>query len=73
MFGDTPLCAMLRANGQHMFFCDGPGSYSLNIPLDFNGQYKLKVYADDFAPTIQTSDESSAVNDVRMAYSTECQ
>ena len=69
----TPICAMVLANGQHMFSCDGSGSYALNIPLDSNGQYKLQVYADGFAPTIQTFDEFQAVNDVRMARATECQ
>ncbi len=50
----TPICAMVLANGQFMFSCDGSGSYALNIPLDTNGQFKLQVYADGFAPTIQT-------------------
>jgi hypothetical protein len=69
----TPICAMVLANGQHMFSCDGSGSYALNVPLDTNGQFKLQVYAQGFAPTIQTFDEFSAVNDVRMARATECQ
>ncbi len=69
----TPICAMVLANGQHMFSCDGSGNYSLNIPLDTNGQFKLQVYADGFAPTIQTFDEFQAMNDVRMARAAECQ
>ena len=69
----TPICAMVLANGQFMFSCDGTGSYALNIPLGTNGQFKLQVYADGFAPTIQTFDEFQAVNDVRMARSKECQ
>ena len=69
----SPVCAMVLANGQNMFSCNGLGSYSLNIPLDFNGQFKLQVYADGFAPTIQTFDEFTAVNDVRMARAIECQ
>jgi hypothetical protein len=69
----TPICAMVLANGQHMFSCDGSGSYALNIPLDNNGQFKLQVYADGFAPTIQKFDEFQAVNDVRMARTAECQ
>ena len=69
----TPICAMVLANGKHMFSCDGTGSYALNIPLDTNGQFKLQVYADGFAPTIQTFDEFSAVNNVRMARASECQ
>jgi len=69
----TPICAMVLANGQFMFSCDGSGSYALNIPLDTNGQFKLQVYADGFAPTIQSFDEFSATNDVRMARAVECQ
>jgi len=69
----TPICAMALANGQYVFTCDGTGSYALNIPLDNNGQFKLQVYADGFAPITQKFDESSANNDVRMARAVECQ
>jgi len=69
----TPICAMVLSNGQHMFSCDGTGGYALNIPLDTNGQFKLQIYADGFAPTIQTFDEFKAMNDVRMARASECQ
>jgi hypothetical protein len=69
----TPICAMVLANGQYLFSCDGSGSYDLNIPLDTNGQFKLQVYADGFAPTIQRFDEFQATNDVRMARAVECQ
>jgi hypothetical protein len=69
----TPICAMVLANGQYMFTCDGTGSYALNIPLDNNGQFKLQVYADGFAPITQKFDEFSANNDVRMAWAVECQ
>ena len=68
----TPICAMVLANGQSMFSCDGEGRYALNIPLDVNGQFKLQVYADGFAPAIQRFDEFSTNNDVRMAYAVEC-
>ena len=71
--GQIPICAMVLANGQHTFSCDGSGNYSVNIPLDNNGQFKLQVYADGFAPTIQSFDEFKAVNDVRMAQAAECQ
>ncbi len=69
----TPICAMVLANGQYMFSCDGSGSYALNIPLDNNGQFKLQVYADGFAPETQTFDEFQATNDVRLARAVECQ
>ena len=45
----------------------------LNIPLDNKGQFKLQVYADGFAPTIQTFDAFQTMNDVRMARAVECQ
>jgi hypothetical protein len=64
---------MVLGNGQYMFSCDGTGNYSLKIPLDNNGQFKLQVYADGFAPTIQTFDEFKTTNDVRMARAAECQ
>jgi hypothetical protein len=69
----TPICAMVLANGQYMFSCDGTGSYALNIPLDTNGQFKLQVYADGFSPAIQIFDEFQAINDMRMARAAECQ
>lgn len=69
----TPVCAMILASGQHVFSCDGTGSYTLRIPLDINGQYKLQVYADGFAPETQHFDEFSTNNVVRMARATECQ
>jgi hypothetical protein len=70
---ETPICAMVLANGQYMFTCDGTGSYLLKAPLDSNGQFKLQVYADGFAPTIQTFDEYKTTNNVSMARATECQ
>jgi probable HAF family extracellular repeat protein len=69
----TSICAMVLANGQYMFSCDGTGSYFLKIPLDNNGQFKLQVYADGFAPSIRTFDEFKTTNIVRMARAVECQ
>ena len=69
----TAICAMVLANGQYMFSCDGAGNYTLNIPLDSNGQVKLQVYADGFAPTILYFDEFNANNTVKMAQASECQ
>jgi hypothetical protein len=70
---DKPICAMVLANGAYMFSCDGSGRYSLEFPLDSKGQFKLQVYADGFAPSVQSFDEFSLGSDVRMARSTECQ
>jgi hypothetical protein len=69
---DTPVCALVLANGTHMFSCDGMGNYSLEFPLDQNGQYKLQVYANGFAPAVQKFNEFDNPLDVRMAKSTEC-
>jgi hypothetical protein len=69
---EIPVCAMVLANGQFQFSCDGSGNYSLDIPLDNNGQFKLQVYADGFAPNIQVFDEFMRVNDVRLARASEC-
>ena len=56
-----------------MFSCDREGRYALNIPLDVNGQFKLQVYADGFAPSIRKFDEFKTTNIVRMARAMECQ
>ena len=69
----TPVCAMVLANGQFDFTCDGSGSYAGNIPLDANGQYKLQVYADGFAPMVQAFDEFTTTVEARLARAAECQ
>jgi len=46
----TPLCAMVLANGQHMFSCEPAGKYSLNVPLDSNGQITLFAFCDGLMP-----------------------
>jgi len=46
----TPICAMVLANGQYMFSCDGTGAFGLNVPLDDAGQVTLFSFADGFAP-----------------------
>ena len=46
----TPVCAMVLANGQYMFSCDGTGAFNLNVPLDDQGQITLFAFADGFAP-----------------------
>jgi PKD repeat protein len=69
----TPVCAMVLGNGQFGFTCDGTGSYAANIPLDANGQYKLQVYAQGFAPMVQRFDELSPDVEVRLARAAECQ
>ncbi|MDM8523553.1 hypothetical protein QUF80_09305 [Desulfococcaceae bacterium HSG8] len=46
----TPLCAMVLANGQHMFSCGDDGSYEMEVPLDENGEITLFGFCDGFAP-----------------------
>ena len=70
---DTPICALVLVNGEYMFSCDEEGTYSLEFPLDANGQYKLQVYADGFAPAVQTFNEFDDPLNVRMARSSECE
>ncbi len=69
----TPVCAMVLANGQHMFSCAGAGAYSLHVPLDSNGQVKLQIYADGFAPYNVRIDAFQTVNDIQLARASECQ
>ena len=49
-----PVCAMVLANGQYMFSCDGAGTYDLLVPLDNNNLITLQVFASGFAPFRQT-------------------
>ncbi len=53
MYEGTPLCAMVLANGQHMFSCGGEGKYELDVPLDDNGKITLFSFVDGFAPFSQ--------------------
>lgn len=49
-YENTPLCALVLANGQFMFSCDGEGKYDLNVPLDADGKITLFAFAEGFAP-----------------------
>ena len=48
--GGTPVCALVLANGQSMFSCGGAGQYSLDVPLDHDGNVTLMVFAAGFKP-----------------------
>ena len=48
--GETPLCAMVLANGQHMFSCGGNGEYELTVPLDANGEITFFAFCDGLQP-----------------------
>lgn len=49
---DTPVTAMVLANGQFTF--SGGGTYALpNVPLDGEGQVTVQIYAAGLAPKVQ--------------------
>ena len=65
---------MVLASGQFMFTCNPAGVLSLSgLPRETNGTVKRQIYADGFAPTIQTFDEFKTTNIVCMARAVECQ
>ena len=50
-FEGDPLCALVLANGQHMFSCGASqGRYDLTVPADENGNITLFGFADGFQP-----------------------
>ncbi len=62
----TAICAMVLANGQYMFSCDGTGAYNLYVPLDSDGRITLFAFADGFAPSSVTLNASEYSLDVHM-------
>lgn len=62
----TPICAMVLANGQYMFSCDGAGSYNLTVPLDENGEITLFSFADGFAPFRVTNNPGNLPSTILM-------
>ena len=48
--GGAPVCALVLANGVSMFSCGGAGQYSLDVPLDSDGDVTLMVFAAGFKP-----------------------
>jgi len=50
-YEDTPLCAMVLANGQYMFSCnENNGVYDMKVPLDANKQITFFCFCDGFLP-----------------------
>jgi len=50
-YNGTPLCAMILINGQSIFSCDqNLGLYSLEVPLDSNGNITLQAFVSGFQP-----------------------
>jgi len=67
LLGDQPVCALVLANGQHMFSCGGNGGYALDAPLDQDGRLSLFAFADGFAPYKTILQPASvSTHDIRM-------
>ncbi len=49
-YNGSPVCAMALANGQYMFTCSGDGSFSLDVPLDTNGEITLFGFCSGLPP-----------------------
>jgi hypothetical protein len=50
-YGPKDLCAMVLANGQHMFSCGADlGTFDLEVPLDGNAEITLYVFCSGMAP-----------------------
>jgi hypothetical protein len=61
---DISLCALILANGQHMFSCgENHGVYDLNVPLDQNGQVKLYVFVNGMLPYKKVLDYSPLLDE----------
>jgi hypothetical protein len=67
-----PVCAIVLASGKSVFSCGGSGSYAMNIPLNANGQFKLQVFAQGFAPYTVVLDPLRLVSTVKLARTSEC-
>jgi hypothetical protein len=50
-FGTIPVCALVLANGTTMFSCnENQGQFSLDVPVDQDGNITLMVFAAGFKP-----------------------
>ncbi|MCP4345010.1 MAG: hypothetical protein GY795_05730 [Desulfobacterales bacterium] len=69
LYNETPLCAMVLANGQYMFSCgENEGIYEMDIPLDENGMLTLFCFVDGFAPFSQELTWEQGANfDINMS------
>ncbi len=65
---NSPVCALVLANGQQMFSCDTSlGFFTLEVPLDERGEVKLQIFAAGFAPwvgVLELNAEVSLAGDV---------
>jgi hypothetical protein len=64
----TPLITLVLANGQYMFSNNPAGEFSLQVPLDENGEITLLVFASGFLPfkAILTPQQASYVEIVLL-------
>lgn len=51
---DRPVCALVLSHGQSMFSCQPRGEYSLNAPLNAQGELSVSVFATGMAPYKKT-------------------
>ena len=58
----APVCALVLANGQSMFSCEGSGQYALDVPLDQDGNVTLMVFAAGFKPFKDTIFDAELLN-----------
>lgn len=64
---DTPLCAMVLANGQHVFSCSPAGEYSLSLPLDEFGEITLFCFVEGLVPYKAVLEGDPGVHDIVMS------
>ncbi|MCP4107985.1 MAG: hypothetical protein GY749_20980, partial [Desulfobacteraceae bacterium] len=48
------LCAMVLANGQHMFTCEDEGKYEMEVPLNDQSEIIFYTFCDGFLPFMET-------------------
>jgi hypothetical protein len=49
--GSRPICALVLANGKTLFSCAGSlGQFSLDVPVDLDGNITLMIFATGFKP-----------------------
>lgn len=63
----TLLCAMVLANGQHMFSCDPTGEYSLDVPLNDDEQIVLHAFCEGQLPFKKTLEKWQNKFDISMS------
>ncbi|MCP4105461.1 MAG: hypothetical protein GY749_07985 [Desulfobacteraceae bacterium] len=63
----TLLCAMVLANGQHMFTCADEGEYSMSVPLNDDDQIIFYAFCEGFMPFKQILDRDQNQFDVTMS------